>query len=231
MVMRCARRSRSSPSRSASVIFRRNAPHRPFRWIPAGALDDIQTGLYIPINTRGRRLVCVALCTGREWFLGIGDRGRYLRPDAVRQRPGPSPITTGAAQPFKATAPWPSSAWQHEVGRRGTPMVTAPWTMLHGSTKLPARAAYGGCAAPVDLMSPSRSHGVICAGDMPQQTGAVHVVQRARLDDIPNGAAYPSEVGDAQPSRRGHERRHGRLWRFPTAHRMPGHIAWRLCMA
>src|SRR5436190_10033273 len=62
--------------------------------------------------------------------LGIGDRGRYLRrvvgrggPGRRRQRPGPSPITTGAGSTVNG---------DRAVARR-----------LHGSTKVAGEGAYG----------------------------------------------------------------------------------------
>src|SRR5712672_4730503 len=63
-----------------------------------------KTGPEHPNSTPGA-VVCFAVAAlhGSGMVLGIGDRGRYLRrvvgrggPGRRRQRPGPSPITTGA---------------------------------------------------------------------------------------------------------------------------------------
>src|SRR5712672_2412417 len=66
--------------------------------------DQPKTGAEQPNSTPGAVVwFAVAALHGSGMVLGIGDRGRYLRrvvgrggPGRRRQRPGPSPITTGA---------------------------------------------------------------------------------------------------------------------------------------
>src|SRR5712671_6647906 len=95
------------------------------------------------------------LVHGSGMVLGIGDRGRYLRrvvgrggPGRRRQRPGPSPITTGAGSTVNG---------DRAVARR-----------LHGSTKLAGegRLWMMRCAPLISIVAQSVSIAVILPPEM-----------------------------------------------------------------